>query len=108
MTDLISRDALRESLGITGTAESCKGCSYDIGGWGLCCAKSAPSFDEVCVAIDDAPTVDAVPVRHGKWVTNKIGMFECSNCKTMLFSRSTLWRYCPFCGARMDAEREEE
>lgn len=52
------------------------------------------------------PTVDAEPVRHGKWVTNRIGMFECTNCKKMIFERSRLWSYCPMCGALMDGEEE--
>lgn len=38
---------------------------------------------------------------HGEWIVNDIGMFECSNCKTMAFSKSMLWNYCPYCGAYM-------
>ena len=60
------------------------------------------------------PTIDAVPVRHGKWTRHTLGstggygttvMHQCSECESMTISR---FRYCPNCGARMDAERKEE
>lgn len=59
---LIDADALRDALGITGTKESCKGCQYNKRFNFACNTDSAPSFAYVCEAIDDAPTVDAVPV----------------------------------------------
>lgn len=60
---LIDADALRTVLGITGTADSCKGCTYCDNRVGFACnTYDAPSFATVCEFIDDAPTVDAVPV----------------------------------------------
>ncbi len=56
--------------------------------------------------IDKMPTIDVEPVKRGKWVTNRIGMFECTSCKKMVFERSRLWQYCPYCGALMDGEEE--
>ena len=51
--------------------------------------------------IDDAPTIDAEPVRHGKWIEYPIadGMNQCSECGVLRFGESN---YCPHCGARMD------
>ena len=61
-------------------------------------------------AIDEAPTADAVPVRHGRWSRHTLGstggygttvMHQCSECESMTISK---FRYCPNCGARMDGE----
>ena len=58
-------------------------------------------------AIAQQPTVDAVPVKHGKWREYPIadGMNQCSECGVLRFGESN---YCPNCGCRMDAERKEE
>ena len=67
MTRLIDMDAFRETLCITGTADTCKGCTYCDNLIGFACnTYKAPSFAYVCEAIDDAPTVDAVPVEFIK------------------------------------------
>ena len=59
-------------------------------------------------AIRDAPTIDAVPVRHGKWIDETIkpyGLvhhpFKCNLCGDHAEFSSP---YCPNCGARMDEE----
>lgn len=63
--------------------------------------------------IDAMPTVDAEPVRHGKWepltFTNagneEYTMHRCSECGLTIV---TGWyHYCPNCGARMDKGRKE-
>lgn len=68
------------------------------------------------------PTVDAVPVRHGRWTADEStytdGEAQCSICKTTYYMDDLYWvgekaqselpNYCPHCGARMDAEKEEE
>lgn len=57
----------------------------------------------ICKAIDEQPTIDAEPVRHGKWIEYPIadGMNQCSVCGVLRFGESN---YCPNCGARMDEE----
>lgn len=64
--------------------------------------------------IKDMPTVDAVPVRHGKWIEHEwaeesegliIPNYECSECHMWERKESD---YCPCCGAKMDAERKKE
>lgn len=57
-----------------------------------------------------APTVDAVPVRHGKWIYKDDGCINCSECGADMpfkyYYGYTDWisNYCPQCGARMDKE----
>ena len=53
--------------------------------------------------IADAPTIDAEPMRHGKWIEYPIadGMNQCSVCGVLRFGESN---YCSNCGCRMDAE----
>ena len=60
--------------------------------------------------INNAPTVDAVPVRHGKWKLirmedNGDGFYTCSNCdRGDIHSPLVNVPYCWYCGARMDVE----
>lgn len=52
--------------------------------------------------IDDAPTIDAEPVRHGHWVICSDGYYPyCSKCKQEP-SGKNMTNYCPNCGAKMD------
>ena len=62
--------------------------------------------------IEDAPTVDAVEVVHGRW-NEKVDMvesyladctevfYECSVCECANIGESP---YCPNCGAKMDGD----
>lgn len=59
-------------------------------------------FDE---KLKSMPTVDAVPVRHGKWIDiteSHIG--TCSLCGDR-WGSVDMMNYCPNCGARMEEER---
>lgn len=70
------------------------------------------------VAVVDAPTIEAEPVKHGRWehivdfgAGNCYG--SCSNChtdhkaqnRTFLISS---YRYCRWCGAKMDGGADHE
>lgn len=62
-------------------------------------------------SITAMPTVDAVPVVHGKWCWE--GRFKaCSCCGSYVEWDETLgadfWKFCPHCGARMDLERSKD
>ena len=64
-------------------------------------------IDALQIAI--APTVDAVPVRHGRWETNsdRPDSLICSICKCGF----DMWKhdphnFCPNCGAKMDEVSE--
>ena len=57
--------------------------------------------DEVSELIDNMPSADVEPVRHGRWLdrTQEPGVAECSVCG----SAGMFWmNYCPNCGAKMD------
>lgn len=61
--------------------------------------------------IDEAPTIDAEPVRHGKFIGTEYDGYadgnpvyyewKCSECGC-IFEEEPTYRYCPNCGARMD------
>lgn len=68
--------------------------------------------------IDSAPTIDAEPVRHGKWIETEENhgfdnevrnkALSCSVCRVAFrisdYAQIEDFRYCPNCGARMDEE----
>ena len=56
-----------------------------------------------------AGTVDAVPVKIGHWGKSNLWFdtFICSECEEPIDARETMFRYCPYCGAKMDKERRE-
>ena len=63
------------------------------------------------VVADNFPTVDAVPVKHGKWIQrteyiDDMGFTGCRCSECNYWKPMGEWHYCPNCGARMDAERE--
>lgn len=68
--------------------------------------------------VSDAPTVDAVPVVHGRWDDSGRYTFpggstavRCTNCGCALTEseyRLNNWNYCPVCGAKMDGGADHE
>ena len=77
--------------------EICSGCEYN---------KSKYANCDDC-AIDNAPTIDAEPVKHGEWVVSRIGestswFVECSKCNVVM--PPVNYTYCPNCGAKMDKD----
>lgn len=100
MTQYVDIQYIRNALGITGTKESCKGCKYNDRIGFACNTYEAPSFAYVCEVLDDAPTVDAVPVvrcKDCKWYNSE--KFLCNN------NESFSWKKDDFCSF---AERKEE
>ena len=75
-------------------------------------------FNTVMHALDEAPTIDAVPVKHGRWIDKGLDLV-CSACgirysdELPYMSRLSTpgswdmegFEYCPHCGAKMDGER---
>lgn len=63
--------------------------------------------------VDEAPTIDAEPVRHGKWeVKNECGYEDmtCSVCRRVCKDYGWFadeWNFCPNCGAKMDEVNDE-
>ena len=71
---------------------------------------------EIAIAdLVDAPTIEAEPVRHGRWVNN-----HCTECGEMPMGTEAWERldiepprfelfmdFCPCCGAKMDGDNNE-
>lgn len=98
MGRLIDVDALKVDYGM---AEDCKDCKT---GYRSCDFDRNYSKMDFCGWLDEAPTVDAVPVRHGHWVytpTSPFG-FTCSECGIEMCR----FNYCPNCGADMRKDGE--
>jgi hypothetical protein len=56
--------------------------------------------------IDDSPTIEAEPVRHGWWHRLSGDEWNCTNCGGIICTEGS-WelptmKYCDECGARMD------
>lgn len=82
--------------------------------------------------IEEAPTIDAVPVVHGEWIVDGMNEYElsygcigyepryrCSNCgittesylrteKPIMPEDADFPRYCQYCGAKMDGKEKED
>lgn len=61
------------------------------------------------IEIVNTPTIDAVPVVHGRWeekdmFTRYHWMHNCSVCGNPVYDKNKLYHYCPSCGAKMDLE----
>lgn len=70
------------------------------------------TYDKACIigVLEELPPIDAVPVKHGKWIWDDEG-YHCSECFYHAYGEtgsilSNEWHYCPNCGAKM--ERSEE
>ena len=87
------------------------------GYWGRCQRIRKPRNGETAVFLDikaiveDCPTIDAVPVRHGKWIDETFkpyGLvhhpFKCNLCGDHAEFASP---YCPNCGTRMDGTQKK-
>ena len=65
--------------------------------------------DSILFAIENAPTVDAVPVVHGEWKmgidANGDPVTYCSNCKMPNYVQTN---YCPDCGAKMNMKKGKQ
>ena len=79
----------------------CKQCNFESG--------DEPCEPEECFIYNtikyDAPTVDAVPVVHGRWITDEKGVTYCGRCR-IIDDYASVHNYCPNCGAKMDQEVE--
>ena len=53
------------------------------------------------IVIEDAPTIEAEPIKHGRWLKNGDRYCECSVCHHE-GNISGQDNYCWYCGARMD------
>ena len=67
-------------------------------------------LDDIISIIDEQTTIEAEPVRHGRWEKcSQYDIFDycqCSECGYFSFDGDT--NYCPYCGTKMDGEDENE
>ena len=64
-------------------------------------------FDEAVTRVENFPSADVAPVRHGRWVrveTDTKQFFLCNRCRKREHWESN---YCPRCGAKMDGGDDE-
>lgn len=69
----------------------------------------AIELDGMIKALKEAPTIEADPVRHGKWEDyDGVIRINCSNCGKVYLNTTILevgkCNFCPNCGAKMDKE----
>ena len=95
MSDLISRSALMEAL-----EKEQKECEIDM---------TSPNFFKAKMIAREQPTIEAVPVVHGKWIPHKrmarsplVMNYACSVCG----KDGNQTNFCPNCGAKMDGGKE--
>ena len=74
----------------------------------------ADSYNNAIETLEDYPTIDAEPVKHGRWVLKeRAHYFKCSLCKEPIpykfgYTNSRrYYNYCPNCGAKMDGKAQE-
>ena len=80
----------------------------DVQSWENCPNGFSDTYDKARIidAIDEQPTIEAEPVRRGRWVDHQykefpVGRYECSVCGAR---HDMPWDYCPNCGARMEEQ----
>ena len=110
---LIDADALRESF--VETIARCDEWINEANGDNKPRAEaSAVAFIEAKMRLDSAPTVDAVEVKHRRWIekhheadgytfTDRF----CSECGKEIYMLNPI-NYCPNCGAKMDGGEDDE
>ena len=65
---------------------------------------------DIIAMIKTAPTVEAVPVRHGKWIVTAGGkQCDCPVCgewfdNTCNYDIRKTWKFCPVCCTRLEAD----
>ena len=65
------------------------------------------TYDKAMIVdlVDEQPTIEAEPIRHGRWKGKPIAGYstvKCSECGYVFMENSGKWNYCPNCGAKMD------
>lgn len=87
MPKLIDREPLLEAM------RDCEAVTHSVG------------YSDMIAIIEDIPTIDAKPVRHGRWIfgSSKTSCWmTCSICCKSQSGQTATFSYCPNCGARMD------
>ena len=99
MSRLIDADALTERLN-----------EYANDDWNVSLGGVFTDAVDTCLDfVENAPTIEAVPVVHGKWISHKrmarsplVMNYACSVCG----KDGNQTNFCPNCGAKMDGGKE--
>ena len=85
-------------------AEQCEDCKRN-DKWH--CDEQMYSARDICGWLDDAPTIDAVPERHGHIEIKVINPYDGEDCYCSECGHWSLlpdYKWCPYCGARLDGD----
>jgi hypothetical protein len=77
----------------------------DIHGWGEFFDGIRSGYQSAADKLDTMPTVEER--KHGHWIEKHLAgntTITCSCCKTLVITNSTIFAYCPYCGAIMDGK----
>ncbi len=108
MANLIDRTELI-ALMEKGYCEPCKDEKLDRNG--VCCRVCW--VNDAISEIDRMPTIDAVPVRHGKWKLigadkkGRGGIWKCAGRDGCGKTYPYQCDYCPHCGAKMEVQDDD-
>ena len=59
--------------------------------------------------IDTEPTIEAEPVRHGRWINDELhGKYNCTCCNKGTWRGFGVFDFCPKCGAKMNLRTPTE
>lgn len=85
------------------------------------CLEPVIALRDVKEIIKAVPEVDAVPVVHGKWTVSEYEYLDCSECGNSYYTgcestseanyrlkQGFYFKYCPYCGAKMGVEEQNE
>lgn len=78
----------------------------------LCFETAEWYYSPTIKTIKEFPVADVQPVEHSRWIPMNDGTYNayCENCGHERGSKAwnkADYKYCPNCGARMDAEPDE-
>ena len=64
------------------------------------------AFEQAIGVLRDVPTIEAEPVKHGRWVWRGGNLYECSECEAIVVAQDyipiELHKFCRGCGAKME------
>jgi hypothetical protein len=69
-----------------------------------CCSVDCEGECPDYAAIRNIPAADVVEVRHGEWETTETLLGRCCICSVCGSCPTMEYRYCPYCGAKMDGK----
>jgi len=104
MKRLIDADALIEYI------KECAEAAHDNREWDM-----EQGYLNAIECVEEQPTIDAEPVRRGKWIwkgEDGDSRWMCSECKCKEYVSTCngvpdIWQYCPNCGADMRGKTDE-